>query len=347
VDPRSSRIRLTDVARLAGVSTTTASRALNGRGELTPETRAAVLEAAAQLGFRPSPFAQLLRTRRSQTVGLIVPHVDHPFYASILQGAQSYLRKVQYRLILVDAGEDPDGVADAIETLLDHWVDGILIATTPFPASRFVELLRGTPCVFIDETVPGVGVGSVTLDNQAGVSALVEHLAWHGYKRIGFLGGPPDRTDGRERLEGYYSAMTAHSLEVAPGLVRECEWNLRSGVEQTLMLLDGDLIPEAIAASSVELALGGLAACRSRGLRLPDDLAIASFDDTYFAPLLEPALTAISYDAPAIGSQSAELLINAIDSESPGYEEIRVGVHLVRRRSCGCEFDVMSALGVV
>ncbi len=346
MDPRSARIRLTDVAKLAGVSTTTASRALNGRGELTPETRAAVLDAAAQLGFRPSPFAQLLRTRRSHTVGLIVPHVDHPFYASILQGAQSYLKKVGYRLVLVDAGDDPEGVADAIETLLDHWVDGILIATTPFTAARFTELLRGTPCVFIDETVPDVGVGNVTLDNSEGVAALVEHLAWHGYTKIGFLGGPADRTDGQERLAGYQSAMAARSLAVLPGLVRECEWSLRSGVEQTLGLLDTGLAPDAIAASSIELALGALAACRSRGLRLPDDLAIASFDDTYFAPLVEPALTTISYDAPAMGSQSAELLVNAIDGENPGYEELRIGVRLVRRRSCGCEFDVMSALGV-
>jgi LacI family transcriptional regulator len=345
VDARSNRIRLADVAKLAGVSTTTASRALNGRGELTEETRSAVMEAASQLGFRPSPFAQSLRTRRSHTVGLIVPHVAHPFYASIVQGAQSYLREAGYRLILIDAGEDQQSVADAIDTLLDHWVDGILISTTPFPADRFAELLRGTPCAFIDETVPDVGVGSVILENREGVAALVGHLAWHGYERIAFLSGPDDRTDGRERLEGYLAAMAAHSLRVLPGLVRSCEWNLRSGIEQTLALLDSGAAAQAVAASSAELALGALAACRSRGMRLPGDMAIAAFDDTYFAPLLEPALTAISYDTRAMGARSARLLTDAISSDQPGYEEIRIGVQLVRRRSCGCDFDVMNALG--
>ncbi len=345
MDPRSSRIRLADVAKLAGVSTTTASRALNGRGELTNETRSAVLEAASQLGFRPSPFAQSLRTRRSHTVGLIVPHVAHPFYASIVQGAQSYLREAGYRLILIDAGEDEQSVADAIDTLLDHWVDGILVSTTPFPAVRFSELLRGTPCAFIDETVPDVGVGSVILENREGIAALVGHLAWHGYEKIAFLSGPDDRTDGRERLEGYYAAMAAHSLEVDPGLVRKCEWNLRSGIEQTLGLLDSGLSAQAVAASSAELALGALAACRSRGMRLPGDMALAAFDDTYFAPLLEPALTAISYDTHAMGARSARLLLDAISSDRPGYEEIRIGVQLVRRRSCGCEFDLMNGLG--
>ena len=345
MDARSSRIRLADVAKLAGVSTTTASRALNGRGELTEETRAAVLEAASQLGFRPSPFAQSLRTRRSNTVGLIVPHVAHPFYASIVQGAQSHLRQAGYRLILIDSGDDAQSVAEAIDTLLDHWVDGILISTTPFPAARFAELLRGTPCVFIDETVPGVGVGSVTLENREGVAALVGHLAEHGYARIAFLSGPGDRTDGRERLEGYHAAMAARSLEVAPGLVRECEWSLRSGIEQMLALLGSGVAADAVAASSTELALGALTACRSRGLRLPDDMAIATFDDTYFAPMLEPALTAIGYDTHAMGARSAKLLVDAITAEQPGYEEIRIGVELVRRRSCGCDYDVMNALG--
>jgi LacI family transcriptional regulator len=199
--------------------------------------------------------------------------------------------------------------------------------------------------VFIDETVPDVGVGQVTLENREGVGALVEHLAGHGYTRIGFLSGPEDRTASRERLEGYHAAMAAHSLEALPGLVRECEWSLRSGIEQMLALLDSGLSPDAVAASSAELALGALAACRSRGLRLPGDLAIAAFDDSYFAPLLEPALTAISYDTLDMGARSAKLLVNAIESENPAYEEIRIGVELVRRRSCGCDFDFMLELG--
>jgi DNA-binding LacI/PurR family transcriptional regulator len=340
LDARSSRIRLADVAKLAGVSTTTASRALNGRGELT-----AVLDAAAQLGFRPSPFAQSLRTRRSHTVGLIVPHVAHPFYASILQGAQAYLRQAGYRLILVDSGEDPQSVADAINTLLDHWVDGILASITPFPAARFAELLRETPCVFIDETVADVGVGSVLLENREGIGALVGHLAGHGHSKIGFLGGPQDRTDGRERLEGYRAGMAAHSLPVVPGLIAECEWSLRSGIDQTLALLGSAVPPTAIVAASVELALGALAAARSAGLVLPGELAIASFDDTYFAPLLEPALTAISYDTPYMGERSARLLVDAIEAEQPPrYEEVRIGVKLIPRRSCGCDFDFMPEL---
>jgi DNA-binding LacI/PurR family transcriptional regulator len=342
--PRASRVRLADVAEMAGVSTTTASRALNGRGELTDGTRAAVLEAAAQLGFRPSPFAQSLRTKRSHTVGLIVPHVDHPFYASVVQGAQAYLREVGYRLILVDSGEDQGRVAEAISTLLDHWVDGILISTTPLTADRFRELLHGTPCIFIDEAVEGVGSGSVTLENRKGIGELVRHLSWHGHRRIGYLGGPGDRTDGRERREGFIETVAALGLNDDAELVRDCEWSLRSGIEQTRELLRSGQPPTAIVAASVELALGALAAARSHPLRLPEELALASFDDTAFAPLLEPALTVISYDTPAIGVRSAELLVTAIENDQAPYSEERLDVRLVQRRSCGCEFDVLESL---
>jgi LacI family transcriptional regulator len=342
--PRPSRVRLADVARRAGVSTTTASRALNGRGELTDGTRAAVLEAATQLGFRPSPFAQSLRTQRSRTIGLIVPHIAHPFYASVFQGAQAFLRDVGYRVILVDSGEDPDRVADGISTLLDHWVDGILICTTPFTADRFRELLHGTACVFIDETVEGVGAGSVTLENEEGVGQLVRHLAGHGHQRIAFLGGPGDNTDGRERRDGFVATMAALGLPAEPALIRDCEWNLRSGIEQTRELLRMEPRPTAVVAASAELALGALAAARSHPLRLPEELALACFDDTYFAPLLEPALTVVSYDSPAMGARSAALLIDAIESDQASYTGIRIGVRLIPRRSCGCEFDVMQSL---
>ena len=128
---RHSRVRLADVAQLVGVSTTTASRALNGRGEISDVTRAAVLEAAERLGFRPSPFAQSLQSRRSNTIGLIVPNVAHHFYATIVQGAQAYLKEVGFQLVLIDSGEEAEGVANAIDTLVGHWVDGIMITTTP------------------------------------------------------------------------------------------------------------------------------------------------------------------------------------------------------------------------
>jgi LacI family transcriptional regulator len=338
------RVRLADVAERAQVSKATASRVLNGRGELSEQTRAAVLRAAEELQFRPSSLARSLRTQRTFTVGLLVPSVSHAFYAAVLQGAQARLGEAGYGLFLVDSGEQAEPVATAIETLRDHQVDGLLISTTPFERERFEMLLGETPAVFIDEVIPGAGVGSIALENERGAQLLVEHLAWHGHERIAFLSGPTQKTSGAERLAGFRAAMGARGLDVPPAFVRNCEWTVASGFAQTLALLDEAEPPTAIATASAELALGCLGAARSRGLTVPGDLAVATFDDLYFSPLLEPAMTAIAYDAVAAGRRSAELLLDAVDAQEPAHADLRVAVDLVVRRSCGCDYDAAAEL---
>jgi DNA-binding LacI/PurR family transcriptional regulator len=341
------RPRLTDVADRARVSTSTASRALNGVGELSDQTRESVRRAAEELGFRPSPTARSLRTRRTQTVGLVVPHVTHAFYAAVITGAQATLEEHGYRLILINSGEEADPVSNALRTLLDHEVDGLLVSTTPFAAERFNELLQDTPCVFLDELAPGAGHGNVVLENGKGVRMLVEHLVGHGHSRIGFLGGPEDRTSGRERLGGFLDAMAHHALPVHGQLVRACEWTIYSGFREGGALLEVAPRPTAVVAASAELALGMLAAARGASAAIPDELALVSFDDRYFAPLLEPALTAIAYDAGSVGSEGAQLLVDAMAGIEPRRTEARVDVSLVRRRSCGCEYDPASDLAGV
>jgi LacI family transcriptional regulator, galactose operon repressor len=188
-EPVVKGVRLTDVAARAQVSPSTASRALNGIGELSEETRAAVLRAAAELNFRPSPVARSLRTRRSQTIGLVVPTVAHAFYAAVTTGAQAVLEEHGYRLMLVDSGEDPETVSRAVQTLLDHEVDGLLVSTAPLRAPQFNRLFGTTRCVFIDELAPGAGVGNVVLENARGLGLLVDHIVQHGHRRIALLGG--------------------------------------------------------------------------------------------------------------------------------------------------------------
>jgi LacI family transcriptional regulator len=337
--PNGRRPRLSDVAEHAGVSTSTASRALNGTGDLSPETRAAVIRAAAELNFRPSPLARSLRTKRSVTVGLVMPTVAHAFYAAVTEGAQRVLEEHGYRLILVDAGDDGERVAQAVRTLLDHEVDGLLMSTSPLPARRFNQLFAGTPCVFIDELAPGAGVCNVVLENARGVEMLVDHIVGHGHERIAFLGGPVDRTSGRERLEGFEQAMRRHGLAVAEELVEECEWTMRSGYIHATKLLERRPSPTALITASGELALGTLAAARQAGIAIPDELALASFDDLYFAPLLSPSMTAVAYDARAIGSEGARLLLARMQEPGQERSEVRIDVRLVCRRSCGCALD--------
>ena len=231
------------------------------------------------------------------------------------------LEEQGYRLILIDSGEDPGTVKGAVRTLLDHEVDGLLVSTAPFGAHQFNALLERTPCVFIDELAPGAGAGNVALENGRGVELLVEHLAEHGHERIAFLGGPEDRTSGHERYEGFVAGMDGprarRSIERSS---RSASGRSRADTSRRSQLLDATPRPTALVTASGELALGALAAARRQRIRIPEDLALAAFDDLYFAPLLEPSLTAIAYDATAIGREAARLLLGVV-GDGPGAPE--------------------------
>src|SRR5436309_1018116 len=226
-------VTLADVAEYAGVSASTASRALNGRGELSPETRAAVLEAADLLNFEPSHLARSLRTRTTSTIGFVVPDVSSPFYASALKGAQRALEQAGYRVMLMDSGQAADGEVESLRTLLAHRVDGLLVSTIGIERERFDGLVtrRGTPCVFFDSGVEGAGAGTVLLDNTAGIDVLVDHVIEHGHRRIGLLTGSLRETSGCERLQAFHGAMSRYGLEVGDGHVAGHRWTLANGAE--------------------------------------------------------------------------------------------------------------------
>jgi LacI family transcriptional regulator len=331
------RATLADVARLAGVSSSTASRALNGLGQFTPETRAAVLAAAEELGFEPSPLARSLRTQRTHTIGFVVPDVSSPFYAAVLQGAQRLLEREGYRVMLMDSEQEAPRELAALRTLLMHQVDGLLVSTTGVSPESFESVLsmRRTPCVFFDTALEDIGDGVVLLDNREGIGLLVRHLVDHGHRSIGVLAGPQRETSAIERLDAFRQEAIAQTVS-AEDLVRLCRWTHESGYEQSIELLEPEPIVSAIVACSAELAVGCLAACRELGVKVPDEVALACFDDPYFAPLLEPALTAIAYEPAELGRVAATLLLERIGSDDVERNEVRVPVRLVVRRSCGC-----------
>jgi LacI family transcriptional regulator len=338
ITPRRRGATLADVAASAGVSASTASRALNGRGELSAATRAAVIEAAERLGFRPSPLARSLRTRQTYTVGFVVPDVASPFYAAALKGAQGALESAGYRVMLMDSEQSVARELEALRTLVDHQVDGLLVATAGVSEAAFEEAVgdSGAPCVFLDSVLTGAGVGAVTLENATGMDLLVEHLRGHGHAQIALLAGPQRETSGRERHAAFLAAAERTGAERPSELVRVCEWSKDAGLERSRELLALERPPTAVVASSVELGLGCLAACRERGLALPDELALVTFDDPYFGALLEPALTAVGYDPSEVGREGALLLLEAMQGGGSARLEARIPVSLVVRRSCGC-----------
>jgi DNA-binding LacI/PurR family transcriptional regulator len=329
---------LADVAEYAGVSASTASRALNGRGELSAQTRAAVLEAADVLRFEPSQLARSLRTRTTSTIGFVVPDVSSPFYASVLKGAQRAFEQAGYRVLLMDSGQAADGEVAALRTLLAHRVDGLLVSTVGIGPDEFAGVIarRGTPCVFFDNAVGEAGAGTVLLDNAAGIDLLIEHLVGHGHRRIGLLAGSVQETSGHERIAAFRAALGRLGLPARDDDIGGERWTQEDGYVATRRILAVDSRPTAFISSSVELALGALRACRDLRVRIPDQLAFATFDDAYFAELLDPPLTAVAYDASEMGRRAADLLVEAIGGVGSESRRITIPVTLITRRSCGC-----------
>jgi DNA-binding LacI/PurR family transcriptional regulator len=338
--------RLADVARAAGVSVATASRALSGRGSVAPETSERVRRVAATLEFEPSAAGRTLRTRSTRMIGFVVPDVSSAFYANALKGAQHRLRAAGYQITLMDTDERPDREGAALRALAAGRVDGIILC----PASNDVSLVRAIerrtrlPIVLFDNVLDGAGAGRVTLANEAGIRLLVGHLVEvHGHRRIGYVGGIETETSGAERLAGYELAMLGNGLPIDRRWVRPGDWTEAAGRAETAALLALDQPISAIVYPCADLALGGLGELRARGVRVPDEVAIVCFDDTGAGPLLDPPLTALARRDREIGDVAAAMVLRALETSADGTSagsaapmDVRIPMELAIRRSCGC-----------
>ena len=273
-----------------------------------------MLEAADALHFQPSHLARSLRTRTTFTVGFVVPDVSSPFYASALKGAQVALEQAGYRVMLMDCEQSADGEVAALRTLLAHRVDGLLLSTVGIDRDVFEDVVgrRGVPCVFFDSALADAGDGSVLLDNAAGIDLLVDHMVGHGHARIGLLAGSTSETSGHERLDAFRERARRNGLDAGRRPRRRRALDARRRPPRRPTHAHRRAPPTALVSSSVELALGGISAARELGLDIPSDLALATFDDAYFAELLDPPLTAVAYDPSEVGRRAAALLVDAM-----------------------------------
>ena len=330
---------LVDVARAAGVSTATASRAMTGKGKVSDATRQRVRETAEALDYQPSEAARSLRTRATRTIGFVVPDVSSHFYARALKGAQHRLEAAGYQVLLMDADERPDREAAALRSLAARRVDGLILCSSGGggEVAQGIAQRHRLPLVFFDNVVAGAGNGRVTLANEAGMRLLVAHLAQvHGHRRIGFLGGKPSETSGSERLEGYRLGMLANNLPIDERWVRAGDWTVTAGQVETAALLGLPEPPTAIISADAAGALGALHQLREAGLRVPGQVAVVCFDEPAGGALLDPPLTTLVSRDREIGELAASLVLRALQDPGADPVDVRLPMELAVRRSCGC-----------
>lgn len=325
-----------DVARLAGVSTATVSYVINnGPRAVSAEARRRVLRAIEQLGYQPNAIARSLATRRTHTIGFMIPDILNPVHAAIAKAFGDVLRDAEYGLLLANSDESPQAELAHLQVFLGKQVDGI--ALTPTGANRrylFSLVEAGKHLVTLDRQLEGLDVDCVLFDNVAGARAATRHLLDLGHRRIALINLPRDLTPGRERFEGYQRALLEAGLNVDAGLVHEGQFKAGSVGASIDALLRRPDRPTALVASSNRLAEGALLALRERGLQMPDDLALCVFDDVPAYAYTTPTISAVATDVADFGRQATRLLLDRIAGGAPaGPQVVRIPCRLRARES--------------
>lgn len=326
-----------DVAARAGVSTATVSRVLSQPDRVAEPTRHRVLEVVRSLGYRPNVAARTLRTLRAAKILLTVPDISNPFFASVIRGAEEAARDSGYAVVVGDTRHDPEVEDQYAEMLSRREVDGLIFLGHRLPDSLAPLVARqgvAAPIVNGCEYSPDLGVPSVHIDNAAAGAAMVDHLIALGHRAIGLITGPPISPISRDRLSGAMAAAREAGL-AEQVKVRIGDYSARSGFEQADVLLENGVT--AIFCFSDEMALGAIGAVAARGLRCPEDISVAGFDDLPLARYFQPPLTTVAQPKAMIGRRTVELLVAILrdrDVECPS-RQVTLAHELVVRGSTG------------
>lgn len=324
-----------DVAKVAGVSVASVSRALNGHENVTGTTRQRVLAAATQLRYMPNNAARSLITRRTQTIGAVLPDLHGEFFSELIRGMDAAARAHGLHLLV---SSSPGSAAEAGEVLraMCGRVDGLLIMSPHADADMLADNLPASlPTVLMNTRVPGGHYRSLSIDNYGGACAMVQHLVSCGHRRIAFIAGPANNFDADERLRGYRNVLQ-HRLPKQVETILAGDFSEESGYRAGLRLRELGDLPDAIFAANDMMALGCLFALNEQGIKVPDDVALAGFDDIPIARFVSPPLTTVRVRIADMGTQALERLADAIERPhgSPRFS-LELACSLVVRQSCG------------
>ncbi|MDD3776503.1 MAG: LacI family DNA-binding transcriptional regulator [Actinomycetota bacterium] len=332
------KINIKTIASKAGVSTATVSRVMHNYPGVKEETKKKVLKVASQFNYEINAVASSLRREKTNTLGIIVGNVLSQFYSTLAKAVEDVAIEEGYSLILCNGDDNPQKELKYLRILKANRVDGIILTPTGKNAS-YIDFLKksGMQIVLVDRLVPGLENDAVLVDNEKGSYEAIKYLISRGYKRIAIINGFPDRTTGAERLEGYKRALTEANINIDPGLIKTGNFKKRSGINLATELVEADPRPEVIFVTNLDMALGAVLAIKNKGLHIPRDIGILSFDNPDWTQITDPPITTINQPVYSMGNTAAELIIKKINKPSNYRNEppliIRLGTHLVIRSS--------------
>jgi DNA-binding LacI/PurR family transcriptional regulator len=305
-----------DIAKEAGVSHTTVSRALHNSPLISKETTLRIQKIAADLNYHPSFVARSLKTNRSQALGVIVSHIDDPFFSEILQGIDDFAQASGYSLFIAASQQDPERENAIVQTMREHQVDGVILCSPRFTPEQSHRLHSyDIPIVAINNQAKEDYQYSIYHDDLDGGGQVCEHLLSLGHKRIGYLGDASSGRTTQERLVGFRHAMHRAGLSIRDEYIHQVVGNSAGqGYDGTEYFLDLKIRPTALICYNDMLAVGVLKRLRQAGLRVPEDISVTGFDNIMVSNFTYPTLTTIDQPKRFLGAEAARMMLEQLNN---------------------------------
>jgi LacI family transcriptional regulator len=336
-------ITIKDIAKALGLSTSTVSRALRDSYQISPETKKLVLEYAKKINYSPNPIALSLKEKRSRSIGVIVCEIANSFFSQAINGIESIAYDRGYNVIITQSHESYEREVLDLQFLASRSIDGLLISVSSETRdlNHLMELQnKGLPIVFFDRILENTETHKVMVNNFQGSFDATTHLIKNGYRHIAHLANSDSLSITKERIAGYREALKEHGLEVIESYIQHCAHGgmIYQEVEHALdEIMKHEIKPEAFFAAGDKLTTGFLRYFKAKGIKVPEDIAIAGFSNLDLTDLLNPPLTVVRQPAFEMGKAAANLLLSNIESKRPlnEFQKIVLEPELLIRDSSG------------
>jgi LacI family transcriptional regulator len=323
-----------DVARQAGVSTTTVSHVINETRHVSEELRARVCQAMEELNYRPNAVARSLRRKRTRNIAVILPDIAHPFLAEVARSVEDASFKLDYSAIMCESHSDPKRESSYINLLQSKQADGLVfVGVSEDPSHIHTLIADGPPIILCGWDLPEAAVDAVTSDDDDSGYQAAARLIQSGRRRIACITGPPTLNIGAARVEGYRRALITHDIPVDEQLIVPGDFQCQGGYDAMRALLALNDPPTAVFACNDMMAMGAICASSQKRLRIPQDIAVVGCDDIALAAVTNPSLTTVAHPKRALGAAAVEILVQRIEDKTRPIVKRVLPIELVIRDS--------------
>lgn len=329
--------KISDIARVAGVSKSTVSKVLNNAAGISPKTREKVLKVTEELNYRPSIIAQSLKSKRTKAIGLVLPNIMNPFFLSILKGVEDAAIDNGYIVVFCESDNKKKKESIYFQVFEERWVDGVIFSGVDSDSEEenYIRYQheRGIPVVLIDREIEGYFTNAVMIDNKGAASSATTYLLELGHKRIATIVGPQHIRIFTKRLEGYRLALNKYGVEFDQNLIVEEDLSVEGGIRASKKLLSKGITFTAVFANNDLMAIGCLKEFQRNGIEVPKNVSVMGFDDIPLGLFVTPSLSTVAQPAYEMGIEAVNLIKKNIEGVSDIESKIILPTRLVLRES--------------